>query len=113
MIHVGATFAVLADPTRRAIRERLRAGEAPVVGLAGPFDMTARALSQHLGVLEVAGLLTRERDAQRGSSWIRAEPLVDRDRWLEGYRRRWDRRCDRLDEQRKRRQKGKHHDPTG
>ncbi|MCY0991336.1 hypothetical protein OV203_29585 [Nannocystis sp. ILAH1] len=64
-------------------------------------------------MLEAAGLVTRERGAQRLPSHSAAEPLAAIDRWIEGYRRLSNRRCDRLDERWKRRQKGKHHDPTG
>ncbi|WAS92641.1 ArsR/SmtB family transcription factor [Nannocystis punicea] len=110
---LSATFAALADPTRRAILDRLRAGEASVAELAEPFHMTVRAVSKHIGVLEAAGLVTRERDAQRRPSRIRAEPLADVDRWLASYRQLWNRRFDRLDERLKRQQKGKHHDRTG
>ncbi|PCC72203.1 DNA-binding transcriptional regulator, ArsR family [Nannocystis exedens] len=110
---LSTIFAALADPTRRAILERLRAGEASVVELAEPFALSVRAISKHIGVLEAAGLVTRERDGQRRPSRIRAEPLAHVDRWLEGYRQLWNRRFDRLDERLKRQQKGKHHDPTG
>jgi len=103
-----ATFAALADPTRRAILQRLLSGEASVAQLAEPFEMTMRAVSKHIGVLEAAGLVTRSRDAQRRPSRIRAEPLAEVDMWLESYRRLWHRRFRRLDErlatlQRKRR----------
>ena len=96
--HLSTTFAALADPTRRAILQRLLKGEASVAQLAEPFDMTTRAISKHLGVLEAAGLVTRSRDAQRRPSRIRAEPLAEVDAWLENYRRLWYRRFRRLDE---------------
>ncbi|MCY1054875.1 MULTISPECIES: metalloregulator ArsR/SmtB family transcription factor [Nannocystis] len=102
---LSLTFAALADPTRRAILDRLRAGEASVAELAEPFQMTPRAVSKHIGVLEAAGLVTRGRDAQRRPSRIRAEPLADVDRWLESYRQLWNRRFDRLDERLRRQQK--------
>lgn len=95
---LSATFAALADPTRRAILECLMHGEASVAQLAEPFEMTTRAISKHIGVLEAAGLVTRSRDAQRRPSRIRAEPLADIDVWLERYRRLWHRRFRRLDE---------------
>jgi DNA-binding transcriptional ArsR family regulator len=96
--HLSTTFAALADPTRRAILARLLKGEASVAELAEPFDMTTRAVSKHIGVLEAAGLVTRGRDAQRRPSHIRAEPLVDVDAWLQSYRRLWSTRFQRLDE---------------
>jgi DNA-binding transcriptional ArsR family regulator len=95
---LSTTFAALADPTRRAILERLLTGEASVAQLAEPFEMTTRAVSKHIGVLESAGLVTRSRDAQRRPSRIRAEPLAEVDAWLENYRRLWHRRFKRLDE---------------
>lgn len=95
---LSATFAALADPTRRAILARLLKGDASVAELAEPFKMTTRAVSKHIGVLEAAGLVTRSRDAQRRPSRIRAEPLADIDAWLQSYRRLWKRRFQRLDE---------------
>jgi DNA-binding transcriptional ArsR family regulator len=95
---LSATFAALSDPTRRAILARLLKGEASVAELAEPFQMTTRAVSKHIGVLEAAGLVTRGRDAQRRPSRIRAEPLVDVDTWLQSYRRLWISRFQRLDE---------------
>jgi DNA-binding transcriptional ArsR family regulator len=95
---LSATFAALADPTRRAILARLREGEASVAELAAPFAMTPRAVSKHVRVLEEAGLVSRGRDAQRRPSRLRAEPLRDVDRWLEDYRRLWNARFDRLAE---------------
>lgn len=100
MVHdqLSTTFAALADPTRRAILARLLKGDASVAELAQPFQMTTRAVSKHIGVLEAAGLVTRGRDAQRRPSRIRAEPLVDVDTWLQSYRRLWNSRFQRLDE---------------
>lgn len=95
---LSATFAALADPTRRAILDRLLRGEASVAELAEPFAMTPRAVSKHVAVLEAAGLVTRGRDAQRRPSRIRADPLVDIDAWLQSYRRLWQHRFDHLDE---------------
>jgi DNA-binding transcriptional ArsR family regulator len=96
---LSTTFAALADPTRRAILERLLRGEASVAELAEPFHMTTRAVSKHIGVLEAAGLVTRGRDAQRRPSRIRVEPLADVDAWLDDYRRLWHGRFRRLNEQ--------------
>jgi DNA-binding transcriptional ArsR family regulator len=100
MSHDGlsATFAALADPTRRAILARLRAGEATVLELAEPFDMSLPAVSKHLKVLERAGLIARGRDAQRRPCRLVARPLKDATEWMERYRRFWDERFDRLDE---------------
>lgn len=95
---LSATFAALADPTRRAILERLLLGESSVAELAAPFQITTRAVSKHIGVLEAAGLVTRSRDAQRRPSRIRAEPLAEIDTWLQAYRRLWNDRFDRLSE---------------
>jgi DNA-binding transcriptional ArsR family regulator len=95
---LSAAFAALADPTRRAILDRLLVGDASVAELAEPFEMTPRAVSKHVAVLEAAGLLTRGRDAQRRPSRIRAEPLADIDSWLGSYRRLWEDRFDQLAE---------------
>lgn len=87
------TFAALADPTRRAILTTLRErGEASVTELATPFELTPRAISKHIGVLEAAGLVSRGRDAQRRPSRLRVEPLVEVDAWLEDYRTTWEHR---------------------
>lgn len=87
------TFAALADPTRRAILLSLRErGEASVAELAEPFEMTPRAISKHIGVLEAAGLLSRGRDAQRRPSRLRVDPLMEVDAWLTGYRATWEHR---------------------
>jgi DNA-binding transcriptional ArsR family regulator len=95
---LSATFAALADPTRRAILARLLEGEASVAELAVPFSMTTRAVSKHIGVLEAAGLVSRGRDAQRRPSRIRAEPLADVDAWLGTYRKLWLGRFARLEQ---------------
>lgn len=95
---LSATFGALADPTRRAILERLMSGEAPVGELAEPFRMTIRAVSKHIAVLEAAGLVTRTRDAQRRPSRIRAAPLAEVDEWLQDYRSLWAGRFQRLGE---------------
>jgi DNA-binding transcriptional ArsR family regulator len=94
---LSTTFAALADPTRRAILERLRRGEASVSELAEPFALTPRAISKHVGVLERAGLVTRGRDAQRRPSRIRLQPLEEVDGWLAAYRKLWIRRFDKLE----------------
>jgi DNA-binding transcriptional ArsR family regulator len=84
---LDATFAALADPTRRAILARLSTGEASVSELAEPFAMSQPAISKHLKVLERAGLISRGRDAQRRPSKIEAKPLAEATAWLERYRR--------------------------
>lgn len=97
-VRLDATFAALADPTRRAILARLASGEATVQDLAAPFDMSLPAVSKHLKVLERAGLIARGRDAQRRPCRLVAAPLRDVAEWAEGYRRFWEESLDRLDE---------------
>ena len=87
---LDATFAALADPTRRAILARLALGEASVTELAEPFAMTQPAISKHLKVLERAGLISRDRDAQRRPSRLEARPLAEANEWLERYREFWE-----------------------
>jgi len=94
---LDATFAALADPTRRAILARLASGEASVTELAEPFAMTQPAISKHLKVLERAGLISRGRDAQRRPRRLEAQPLGEASEWLEAYRRFWERNFERLD----------------
>jgi DNA-binding transcriptional ArsR family regulator len=94
---LDATFAALADPTRRAILARLRAGEASVSELAEPFAMSQPAISKHLKVLERAGLISRGRDAQRRPCRLRARPLEQARDWLENYRDFWQESFQRLD----------------
>lgn len=94
---LDATFAALSDPTRRAILARLAQGEASVMELAEPFEMSQPAISKHLKVLEGAGLITRGRDAQRRPCRIEMAPLVQVNGWLEEYRRVWERNFQRLD----------------
>jgi DNA-binding transcriptional ArsR family regulator len=94
---LDATFAALADPTRRAIIARLARGEASVKELAEPFAMTQPAISKHLKVLERAGLVSRGRDAQRRPCRLAAEPLRDATAWLAEYRRFWGESYERLD----------------
>ena len=95
---LSLTLAALADPTRRAILNRLTRGEATVMELAEPFVISLPAISRHLKVLERAGLITRGRDAQWRPCRIEPEPLKDLTVWLEQYRQLWDERFDRLDE---------------
>lgn len=95
--HLTATFAALADPTRRAILARLAIGEASVSELAEPFDISLPAVSKHLRVLERAGLIARGRDAQWRPSRLEARPLAEASQWLERYRRFWEARFQRLD----------------
>lgn len=95
--HLDATFAALADPTRRAILARLASGEASVTELAEPFAMSQPAISKHLKVLERAGLISRGRDAQRRPCRLEARPLAAATGWLEGYRQLWEESFQRLD----------------
>jgi DNA-binding transcriptional ArsR family regulator len=95
---LSATFAALADPTRRAILARLALGETSVTELAEPFDMSLPAVSKHLKVLERAGLIARGRAAQWRPCRIEPRALKDVDDWLENYRRFWDASFDRLGE---------------
>ena len=94
---LDATFAALADPTRRAILARLASGEASVTELAAPFEMSQPAISKHLKVLERAGLISRGRDAQRRPRRLEAEPLAEATEWLERYREYWEQSYLRLD----------------
>ncbi|MBX3029347.1 MAG: winged helix-turn-helix transcriptional regulator [Chloroflexi bacterium] len=94
---LDATFAALADPTRRAILARLTEGEASVAELAAPFAMSQPAISKHLKVLERAGLVSRSRDRQRRPVRLEARPLGDAASWLSEYRRFWAGRFQRLD----------------
>jgi DNA-binding transcriptional ArsR family regulator len=94
---LDATFAALADPTRRAILARLARREASVLELARPFAISQPAVSKHLRVLQRAGLISRGRDAQRRPCRIEARPLAEADDWLENYRRIWEANFRRLD----------------
>jgi len=94
---LDATFAALADPTRRAILARLAAGDASVTELAAPFAMSQPAISKHLKVLERAGLISRGRDAQRRPRRLEAMRLAEANEWLERYRRFWEGSFERLD----------------
>lgn len=94
---LDATFAALADPTRRAILARLATGEASVTELARPFKMSQPGISKHLKVLERAGLISRGRDAQRRPRRIEGKPLAEASAWLEQYRQIWEGNFQRLD----------------
>src|SRR5919106_6010220 len=95
---LSATFAALADPTRRAIIARLALGETTVSELAKPFDMSGPAISKHLKVLENAGLISRSREAQWRPCRIEPKALKSVDDWLERYRQFWEERLDRLED---------------
>jgi DNA-binding transcriptional ArsR family regulator len=94
---LDATFAALADPTRRAILARLASGQATVTELAAPFAMSQPAISKHLKVLERAGLVSRGRDAQRRPCRLEARPLKAATDWLQNYRSYWEESYQRLD----------------
>lgn len=95
---LSATFAALADPTRRAILARLALGETTVNELSKPFDISGPAISKHLKVLEGAGLITRGREAQWRPCKIEPMALKSLDEWLDQYRRFWEQRLDRLED---------------
>jgi DNA-binding transcriptional ArsR family regulator len=95
---LDATFAALADPTRRAILARLASGSASVAEIAEPFAMSQPAISKHLKVLEGAGLISRGREAQRRPCRLEAGRLAEAALWLEGYRRFWEAKFERLDD---------------
>ena len=95
---LSITLAAIADPTRRAILDRLGSGEASVTELARPFEMTLPAISKHLKVLEQAGLIARGREAQWRPCRLEASPLKEVADWVERYRRHWEESFDRLDE---------------
>jgi DNA-binding transcriptional ArsR family regulator len=94
---LDATFAALADPTRRAILARLASGQASVNELAEPFSMSQPAISKHLKVLERAGLISRGLDAQRRPRRLEPKPFAEATEWLEKYRRIWAANFQRLD----------------
>ncbi|HJU84373.1 MAG TPA: metalloregulator ArsR/SmtB family transcription factor [Holophagaceae bacterium] len=95
--HLSATFAALADPTRRAILARLATGERSVTELAEPFDMSLPAVTKHLKVLQRAGLITQGRQAQWRPCRLEAKPLREVADWVEEYRRFWEQSLDRLE----------------
>jgi DNA-binding transcriptional ArsR family regulator len=96
--HLNATFAALADPTRRAILMRLASGESSVKELAEPFKMSLPAISKHLKVLEHAGLIARSREAQWRPCRLQPAPLKEAADWVEQYRQFWEQRLDRLED---------------
>src|SRR5438093_13205150 len=96
--HLSATFAALADPTRRAILGRLASGEASVTELAKPFDVSLPGVSKHLKVLQRAGLITQSRNAQWRPCRLEAGRLKEATEWLGDYRRFSDERFQRLDD---------------
>ena len=102
---LDATFAALADPTRRAILARLASGEISVTELARPFKMSLPAISKHLKVLERAGLIARSREAQWRPCRLKTAPLKEAADWVEKYRHFWEESFDRLDEYLKEMQK--------
>jgi DNA-binding transcriptional ArsR family regulator len=95
---LSATFAALADPTRRAILARLASGETSVTEIAEPFDMSLPAVTKHLKVLERAGLISRSREAQWRPCKLEAKPLQAAADWVEQYRRFWEESFDRLED---------------
>ena len=95
---LSATFAALADPTRRAILKKLTHGQKSVTELAAPFRMTLPAITKHLKVLAKAGLIVRSRDAQWRPCKLRAAPLKNASNWIDQYREFWEARLDRLDD---------------
>jgi len=96
--NLDAIFSALADPTRRAILSRLAAGDASVNDLAAPFEMSQPAVSKHLKVLERAGLIERDVDAQRRPARLKAEPMAAAVTWLEEFRQFWSASFDQLDD---------------
>jgi DNA-binding transcriptional ArsR family regulator len=103
---LSTTFAALAHPTRRAILDRLTAGEATVNELAEPLPITVQAVSRHVAVLERAGLVERGRSAQRRPSRLNAAPLQDAVTWFASYRRFWEGGFDRMDQRLRERRAG-------
>ena len=94
---LDAVFSALSDPTRRAILEKLAAHECSVGELAKPFDMSLPAISKHLRVLEVSGLIVREKDGRVHRMTLNSKPMKEALRWMERYRRFWEARFDELD----------------
>ena len=97
MSNLDATFTALGDPTRRAIVARLAEGSATVNELAEPFDISLPAISRHLKVLEGAGLIRREVEAQKRRCHLRPETLKQAEDWIEHHRRFWSESLDKLD----------------
>ena len=98
MDRLSATFSALADPTRRALLAKLAEGDATVGDLASPFEISLPAVSRHLKVLERAGLIERETDAQWRVCRLKGRPLREAHGWLERYRKYWEESLDRLAE---------------
>jgi DNA-binding transcriptional ArsR family regulator len=96
--NLDLTFAALADPTRRAILARLTRGEASVLELAEPFEVSQPAISKHLKVLERAGLISRGRDAQRRPCRLEPAPLREINVWIARFQKQWEERFEALDE---------------
>jgi DNA-binding transcriptional ArsR family regulator len=96
--NLDLTFAALADPTRRAILSRLARGEASVMELAEPFEMSQPAISKHLKVLERAGLISRGRDAQRRPCRLEPEPLREINVWIKKFQKQWEEHFEALDD---------------
>ena len=94
---LDAVFGALADPTRRAILARLAEGDAPVIELTAPFNVSQPAISRHLKVLESAGLISRTRKATARLSHLEADRLRQAAEWLVGYREYWEESHERLD----------------
>jgi DNA-binding transcriptional ArsR family regulator len=95
---LSVIFGALADPTRRAILERLAGGDATVGEIRAPFAISQPAVSRHLKVLESAGLVSRRRQGTANLSRLEPEALREADGWLERYRAVWEERFERLDE---------------
>lgn len=94
---IETTFSALADPTRRAVVQALSNGSATVSQLAGPFNMALPSFTQHLGVLETAGLIVSKREGRTRICSLNPQPLRDAEAWMASYRRQWEDRFDRLD----------------
>jgi DNA-binding transcriptional ArsR family regulator len=109
--NLDRTFSALADPTRRAILARLAGGEATVNELAEPHRISLPAISRHLKVLEVAGLIVRARNGQQRPCRLAPEGLRAASDWLDVYRRFWSGSFDRLDAFLKRSRHGQHRRP--
>jgi len=110
---LSATFAALADPTRRAILARLATGEATVTELAAPFDLSLPAISKHLKVLQRAGLIEQGRQAQWRPCRLKPERLHEVADWIGQYRRHWEESFDRLDDYLRELQQTENHGDTG
>ena len=109
---LSATFAALADPTRRAILARLAGGDATVNELAAPFDMSLQAISKHLKVLESAGLISRGRDGQQRPARLEPTALEPAISWIEEHKAVWTDRFDQLEEHLRTIQRTIHKEPS-